>query len=218
MKNISEVLKSPLFDGIAQEEVEPLLKCLFAFNKSYGKGQAVFFSGEKAVYAGIVLRGEVQIVKEDFLGNRAIIANVLPGELFGEVFSLAKTQSLPVGAVAAQECEILFFDCAKILNVCASVCGYHMRLLENLVKILVSKNLVLNQKIGVLSKRGTREKLIEYLSDQARIWGKNKFVIPFDRQELADYLCVDRSAMSAEISKMQKEGILRTQKSRFELL
>lgn len=218
MKQYIEILQqSPLFDGIGPEELPDMLKCLSAACRSYQKNQTVFRMGEPATAVGVVCEGGVQVVQEDFMGNRTILSWQGKGDLFGEAFACAGIERLPVNVVAVAHSEIVLFNYRKIVTTCTSACAFHHRLIENMLKVLAKKNVLLNRKIEVLSKRSTREKLIHYLSEQARRAGSRKFMIPFNRQELADYLCVDRSAMSSELSKLQKEGVLTCFRSSFEL-
>lgn len=166
---------------------------------------------------GLVLEGAVHIIKEDFWGNRSIIARIGPGELFAEAFSCAEIPSLPVSAAAVTDCTVLSINYRKIITVCSHACVFHTRLIHNMLHILALKNQMLMDKLGYLTKRTTREKLLSYLSAQAVQTGSSRFFIPFDRQELADFLCVERSAMSAELSRLKKEGLLDYRKNEFTL-
>ena len=219
MKQYFEILKKvPLFAGILDEDIFDLLTCLNARVRAYSKGEAVFLTGEPAGAVGIVCAGGVQVIKEDFMGNRTILSKLESGDLFGEAFACGQIERLPVSVLSVAGSEILFIDYSRIVTTCSSACVFHSRLIENMLGVLASKNVMLNQKIEVLSKRSTREKLIAYLSAQAQKAGSNSFIIPFNRQELADYLCVDRSAMSNELGKLRDEGVLSFEKSRFALL
>lgn len=219
MKKDSDILENcPLFAGIEKKEMEELLLCLCAQSLEADRGQTIFLEGEPAKYVGIVVSGCVQIVREDYYGNRSILASAGQGELFGEVFACAGVEKLPVSVIASEKSRILLTDCKRIITTCKQSCTFHSRIIQNLLRIVASKNLILNQKIECTSRRTTREKLMAYLMIQAREHNSSSFTIPFDRQSLADYLCVDRSAMSAEISRLQKEGVLKCRKSEFRLL
>jgi CRP-like cAMP-binding protein len=167
---------------------------------------------------GILLSGGVQVFRDDFDGNRAIQATIQPGELFGETFACAGVARLPVSVEADQSSRVLLIRLKRIIETCPSACGFHNRVVLNLLKVLAAKNLLLNRKLEIVSRRTTREKLMAYLSFQARAAGSNHFAIPFDRQGLADYLGVDRSALSAEIGKLRREGVLESDRSVFTLL
>ncbi|HHV29500.1 Crp/Fnr family transcriptional regulator [Acetivibrio mesophilus] len=219
MKKYLEILKKVnLFKGIEESNLLSLMSCLSGKLMHYEKNQTVFMSGETINSFGIVLSGQVQIVQEDYYGNRSILANIGVGNLFAESFACAQIEMLPVSVIATTESELLFIDCRKIANPCATACSFHSQLIQNLLHITAMKNISLTQKIEFISKRTTREKLIAYLSAEAQKAGSNCFCIPFSRQELADYLSVDRSAMSAELSKLRNEGILKYKKNNFELL
>ncbi|MEA4921154.1 MAG: Crp/Fnr family transcriptional regulator [Clostridiaceae bacterium] len=219
MKKYIDTLKTvKLFKGIAEADLLPLLSCLAATVKAYEKGQTVFFSGESIKSFGIVLSGEVQVIQEDYYGNRSIIGKMITGNLFGESFACTETKSLPVSVVTSSESELLFIDCRRLAVPCARACDFHSKLIQNMLNIVSIKNIELTEKIEFTSKRTTREKLIAYLSTEAKKAGSSCFSIPFNRQELADYLSVERSAMSAELSKLRDAGTLKFQKNRFELL
>lgn len=218
MKKYFKVLKnSALFSNISENDLENILKCLSSKNKFYKKNDFIFSEEDSTNYAGIVISGSVCVIKEDFWGNRAILDKLEVGDLFGEAYALADMDSLPISVIATQDCEVVLINCKKILKTCSNACSFHTRLVNNLMKILASKNISLNQKIYHLVKRTTREKLISYLSEQAEKQKSNTFKIPFNRQELADYLSVDRSAMSHELSKLKNEGIIEFNKSEFRL-
>lgn len=210
--------KSPMFDGIAADDIPKLLSCLSASEHNFGRGEYIFMAGESAGGVGIVLSGGVNVVQEDFWGNRSILAHIEPGGMFGEALSCARVARLPVSVAATADSRIMLIDYAKIVSYCPSTCQFHTRLIENMLGILAQKNVMLTEKMEFLSRRSTREKLLAYLSAQATKLGSASFSIPFSRQELADYLCVDRSAMSAELGKMARDGIVRFNKNKFELL
>ncbi len=207
-----------LFQNIRQEDLPPMLSCLGARVTTVKKNQLIMREGEPARSVGIVLSGGAQIIKEDYYGNRSIVARIEPGELFGESFACAGVDALPVSVEATADSQIMLINCHRITVSCTNACGFHSRLIYNLLQVVATKNLIFNQKIEITSKRTTREKLMTYLLSQAKTHNSSSFTIPYDRQSLADYLGVERSAMSAEIGKLRKEGILECDKSRFKLL
>lgn len=207
-----------LFEGIIPEDRAAMLHCLGAKEIKVKKGNAVFSEGEKAKYVGIVVSGCVQLVREDYYGNRSILADIMPGELFAESFVYAGIETYPVSAVASQDSAVLLIDSGRVTTPCCNACHFHNTMIRNMLKAVSKGNLALTQKIEVISKRTTREKLMAYLLSQAKLHNSSEFTIPYDRQALADYLEVDRSAMSAEISKLRKEGVLESEKNRFRLL
>lgn len=219
MKKYYEILnKCPLFRGIEEAELASVLECLNAGTAIYKKNELIFMEGSPAKFVGIVLSGGVRIIKEDYFGSRSIVSRYGPGELFGESFACAGTEVLPVSVAAAFDSEIMMIDCRRITRTCSHSCEFHNRIIFNLLKTVAEKNLEFNRKIEITSKRTTREKLMSYLMYEAKNNHSNSFTIPFDRQELADYLEVDRSGLSAEISRLRKEGIIECSRSRFTLL
>lgn len=218
MKKYYEVLKKcPLFFGIDEENLIRMLTCLGATVDFYDKKYTIMPEGKPVKHIGIVLSGSVQINQIDYNGNRSILSNVYPGELFAEAFACAETESMPVSVSANEPSDIMLIDCSHILHTCTNGCGFHHQLIYNLMKDIAAKAIAFHQKIEVTSKRSTRDKLLTYLDMQARYFGSNSFEIPFDRQELADYLEVERSGLSAEISKLRREGVLESEKKFFRL-
>ena len=210
--------RCPLFDGIRVEDLTAMLGCLGARKITAAKGQPIFLEGDAANNVGIVLSGAVQMVREDYYGNRSIVAHIGPGELFGETYACAGITALPISVVADKESVVLLIDCRRITVSCTNACVFHSRIIFNLLRLVANKNLAFDQKIQITSKRSTREKLMAYLLNQAKLQNANRFTIPYDRQELADYLEVDRSGLSAEISKLRREGRLESEKNWFRLL
>ena len=211
------ISRTPLFKGISPDELEGILVCLQARKSTYQNQEIILLEGQPVTSVGIVLSGRVQVIKEDYLGNRTIMTEIEPGNLFAETFSCAQTSEIPVTVISTADSSVLWLNYYSIITLCPAACGYHNQLIRNMLSILASKNLMLNQKMEYLAKRSTREKLLSYLSSQARQAGKNSFSIPFNRQELADYLSVDRSAMSTELSRMRDEGIVNFTRNEFEL-
>lgn len=211
------LLTNPLFAGIDRESLGSLLGCLAARSQRFAKGEPVFLEGDMAGNIGFVLVGAVQIVRDDFFGNRSLLMPVQAGELFGEAYACAGLDTLPVSGYAAQDCAVLWLACRKMLTVCTNACGFHNTLVQNLLQVVAQKNLQLGRKIQLMSKKTTREKLMAYLLDQAKQRGVAEFTIPLDRQGLADFLGVERSAMSAELSKLRALGVLETKGSCFHL-
>lgn len=219
MEKYFEILKKvDLFKGIDESELSPLLSCLSAKVVRYEKNQMVFLSGEPISSFGIVLSGQVQVFQDDYYGNRSIIAGIGASGLFGESFACAEIKALPVSVVATTESEILFIERSRLESPCSNACGFHSKLIHNMLNSIAKKNVALTQKIEFTSKRTTREKLLAYLSAEAQKARSNSFCIPFDRQELADFLSIDRSAMSNELSKLRNDGVLQYNKNQFELL
>lgn len=219
MKNFTEVLKRcALFRDIREEDYAPLLSCFAARPRRYEKGEVILEEGDPAEYVGIVLSGTVQVIRVDYYGNRSIMAKLGPAGIFAEAFSCAGVSAMPVSVVAAEDAEILLLQAERMIRSCGNACDFHNLMIHNLLQVVAQKNLLCNRKIEIMSRRTTREKLMTYLTMEAKRLGRSSFSIPYDRQELADYLEVDRSGLSAEISKLRKEKILLCRKNAFTLL
>lgn len=219
MNEIHPVMaRCPLFEGIRSEDLIAMLGCIEGRQLSVPKGQPVFREGDPATHVGMVLSGAVRMEREDYYGNRSILAHIKPSELFGETYACAGSPALPISIIADEDSQVLLMNCRRITTSCSSACAFHSRIIHNLLRLVATKNLVYDQKIQITSRRTTREKLMAYLLNEAKIQNRKTIIIPYDRQALADYLEVDRSGLSAEISKLRKEGVLESEKSRFTLL
>lgn len=215
--SLQTVLQTPLFTGITRQELPALLSCLRGEKKAYAKGEYIFAEGDTASRIGIVLDGGAQVVLDDYDGHRTIVADLAPGDLFAETFACAHLGEMPVSVVAVLPSHVMMIDYARVTATCSIGCEFHTRLIENMLAVLAGKNLRLSSKLRHISCRTIREKLSSYLAEQARQAGSLSFTIPFNRQELADYLAVDRSALSSELGRMQREGLLTFSRSRFTL-
>lgn len=207
-----------LFRGIAPQCFEALFNCLNARIVPFKKGESILEAGAPAQYIGVVLEGTAQAVRDDIAGNRHILAALEPADVFGESYAASEMGRLPIAVVAMQDGKALLVPYARVTRGCSNACGFHAQLIHNLMSIIAQKNLQLNQKIEHLSKRTTREKVLSYLMEQAQRQGGKYFTVPFNRQELADYLLVDRSALSSELSKLRAEGVLEFYKNEFKLM
>ena len=199
---------SPLFQGVPAEELPGLLAGAAAREVRFQKGDLLLRRGQESRRMGLVLEGTVHIIREDFWGNRSIVGLAGPGEVFAESYALAG-EPLSVSVLAAAPGAALFLE---------ADCLTDGRLAANLLHLLAQKNLMLTRKMRHMARRTTRDKLLSYLSAQALLAGSSEFDIPMDRQQLADYLAVDRSAMSAALGKLRDEGILTFRKNHFHLL
>jgi CRP-like cAMP-binding protein len=194
-----------------------MLTCLNARVVAVTKGEPIFLEGDSAGFVGIVLEGSIQVVRDDFYGNRSVLSHAEQGDIFGEAFACANVESMPVSGFAIRNSSVMLLSCQKMLTVCSSACIFHNQLVKNLLKVVAEKNLDLNRKIQFMSQKTTKEKLMAYLLEHAKRAGSTEFTIPFDRQTLADYLGVERSAMSTELSKLKKAGVLDCKGSRFRI-
>ena len=209
MKKYPDILKlSKLFAGIKENEIEDVLLCLSAIKRNYRKGEYVFRAGEHISSVALLLEGSVHIQREDYWGNLSILNKVFKGEVFGEAYAIPGSCTILNNVVAVENSVILFLDFNRIFTVSPSECKFYQVLIQNFFALLAEKNRILAQKLGHMSQRTTREKLLSYLSDQSIKSGSPSFDIPFNRQQLADFLSVDRSAMSNELCKMRDDGLL----------
>lgn len=219
MKEYLPVLsRARLFAGVAPEELESVLACLEARPVRYGKGEYILRAGAAVESLGLLVAGDAFIIQEDFWGNRNLLSAIEPGQCFAESFACAPGSASTVSAVAQAESAVLWLNVRRLLGLCPSGCRHHSAILQNLLADLAIKNLRLNEKVTHLSQRSTRARLLSYLSAEAQRQGAPTFDIPFSRQQLADYLSVERSGLSAELSRMQAEGLLTFRKSHFTLL
>lgn len=219
MKKYIPILKrTKLFSGVGEEDIASLLSCLGARKKEYKKGEYILREGEHISDIFILVEGKIHIQKDDYWGNRSILSVIFVGEMFGEGYAAPESGALLNDVVAVEDSTMIFFDIKRILTTCSSACRFHNMIVQNMFFAISDKNRKLVQKLGHTSGRTTRAKLISYLSEEAKRQGSSAFTVPFNRQQLADYLCVDRSAMSNELCKMRDEGMIKFEKSRFELL
>lgn len=216
--NYAVLSKSPLFHQIDKSDLQSMLKCLGVKKKECKKDSYILFPGESVEYMGIVMRGKVAVMKEDAQGNRNILSEFGPSEMFGGALAYLRSTKSPVSVVAIEDSEVLLIDNKRIVSTCSSACVFHTMLIKNMLEILAGEVLMLNQKLDVISKRTTREKLLTFLQSQKNLSNSNPFTIAYNREQLADFLFVDRSAMSRELSKMRDEGIIKFKKNKFELL
>lgn len=219
MSNYLEVIKKcPIFSNISTQEAEAMLGCLQGKKEEFEKGSCILQIGDTLDSVGLLLCGKAMIIQEDFWGNRNILSQIMPGQIFGEAFACSPGSVLNVSVFAEKDCLVLWLNVGRILTTCPTACEHHSRMIRNLLSDLAEKNLRLNEKLTHMGQRKTREKLMSYLSAQAQKSGNAQFEIPFNRQQLADYLSVERSAMSLELSKLKAEGIIDYDKNKFRLL
>lgn len=189
--------------------------CLGASARRWKKSESVCRQGEILRSLALLAEGRLHIRKEDYWGNGSLLSEIRPGEIFGEAYAASGGAPLRNDVVAVEDSVVIFFDFDRVLTMCTSACPYHTRLIQNLFAVISEKNRNLVRKLGCLSQRTTREKLLSYLSDEAERQGSSTVQLPFNRQQLADYLAVDRSAMSAELGRMRDEGILSFHRNEF---
>ena len=218
MKNYIHILKrTKLFAGVGDDEISAMLSCLGARLYNYKKGEYVLRQGEHLSDIIVLVEGNLHIQKDDYWGNRSILGQVAVGEMFGEAYVAPESGAILNDVVATENSTVIFFDVRKIITTCSSGCRFHSVIVQNMFFAISDKNRKLVQKLGHMSKRTTREKLISYLSEESKKQNSSSFTIPFNRQQLADFLSVDRSAMSNELCKMRDEGLIEFDKNYFKL-
>ncbi len=216
-KYIPALKMTRLFSGVGEDDIAAMLGCLQAKLKSFKKGEYVFRQGEHLSSISVLVEGALHIQRVDYWGNKSIITGVGVGEMFGEAYAAADSGAIANDVIAVENSTVIFFDVHRILTQCPSACGHHSTVIQNLFFAISEKNRRLVQKLGHMSMRSTREKLISYLSEEAKRHNSGSFSIPFNRQQLADFLSVDRSAMSNELCKMRDEGLISFDKNNFTL-
>ena len=209
--------RSRLFAGVGDDEVITMLSCLGARLQTYKKGDYVLRQGEHLSDIIVLVEGCLHIQKDDYWGNRSILGQIESGEIFGEAYVAPENSMLLNDVIAVEDSSVFFFDARRVITTCPSACRFHTLVVQNLFFAISEKNRGLVQKLDHMSRRTTRDKLISYLSEEAKKQSSASVIIPFNRQQLADYLAVDRSAMSNELCKMRDEGLLEFEKNRFKL-
>ena len=219
MKDFLSVIRSSqLFSGISEKELTAMLFCLDAKTESFSKDTFVLRAGDTAESIGLVLLGSILIIQEDIWGNRNIISKAGPRQTFAAAYACAPGSRLNVSVIAETPVTVMFLNVKRILNVCSSACAHHSRIIRNLLGELAANNLRFNEKLTHIGQRSTRSKIMSYLSAEAQRLGKYEFDISFSRQQLADYLGIERSGLSLELGKMKKDGVLDYHKNHFVLL
>ena len=218
MKEFVPVLKrTKLFSGVGDDDISTMLTCLGARLLTYKKGEHVLRQGEHLSDILVLAEGSLHIQRDDYWGNRSILGHIGVGEIFGEAYVAPESGTLLNDVIAVEDSAVFFFDVKRVISTCSSACRFHTMVVQNLFFAISEKNRGLVQKLDYMSRRTTREKLLSYLSEEAKKQNSASITLPFNRQQLADYLSVDRSAMSNELCKMRDEGILEFEKNRFRL-
>ena len=197
-----------LFLGVKETEITALLDCLNAVKRSYKRGEVILSEGSITENIGVVLSGMAMISCSDIWGNSSVLGNVAPGSVFAEAYACVPGQPMLVTVSAAEDTSVLFMNVGRVLTTCTNSCVFHTRLIQNLLTVCAHKSIQLSQRIHHTSSKSIRGRLMSYFSECAKRFGSNSFLIPYNRQQLADYLNVDRSTMCNELSKMQKDGMI----------
>lgn len=204
-----------LFQGIEPSQIQVMLSCLNAVTKDFPKKSTIYHVGESVDCVGLVLSGNIYLETIDVWGNRGILDNIAPGQVFAETYACLAKEPLLINVVASQDSTVLFLNVGRVLKTCTNACEHHNRVIQNLLSVSARKNLSLSQRMYHMSPKSIRNRLLSYLSSESLRCNSPEFTIPFNRQQLADYLNVERSALSNELGKMQKEGLISVSKNRF---
>ena len=218
MDEILRTVNSALFEGICYEDRRAMLGCIGYHIGTFRKGDIINFEDEKIKHVGIVVEGSVDMIKEDIWGNKTMLVRSRKDDVFAETFACGSDNLSMVTFQVSEDATILFLPFNRVMHNCTMACQFHHQLIENMVHVIANKNRDLMRKVEVVSKRTTREKLLSFLSIQAQLQQTRYFEIPLGRVELAEYLCIDRSAMTRELSKMKEEGLIDYDKNCFRLL
>lgn len=208
----------PLFEGIKNEDMGAMLSCTGYHIGNYARGQVIALENEQIRHVGIVLSGAVDMVKEDVWGHKTLLARIGKEELFGESFACCEDNLSLVTFSAPEDTRVLFIPFHRIMHTCSMACEFHHKLVENMVRIIAGKNRELMKKVEVVSQKTLREKILAYLSHQSQRAESRYFEIPLSRQELAEYLCADRTALSRELASMKADGLIDYDKNMFRIL
>ncbi len=215
---IPQMLHSPLFRGISEDDLLGVMTCVRAHTKSYDKGQFIYLQDADILSVGVVLSGSVQMIREDVWGNKTLLLSMGPSELFGETFVCGGIHNKLVSFVAAERTMVLFVPFKQALTTCSQSCEFHRQLIENMVAAIAEKNLALMEKVDLISKKSLREKISEYLTRRSEYADSMSFEIPLGRVQLAEYLHADRSALTRELNLMADEGLITFNRNHFQIL
>ena len=211
------IRRSRLFDGMEDDDIRLILQCLGYSIKLFKKDKVIAMEGNNMSYIGIVLQGSVDMIKEDVWGNKDMLTRIMPGDLFGETFACGVEAEAVVTFVASSTTEALILPFTRVISTCSNSCGFHEKLIRNLIYMIAKKNKALMQKLEVVTKKSLREKILAYLSQQAQEQQTQYIHVPLGRKELADFLCADRSSLTRELSSMKKERLIDFERNTFRL-
>lgn len=212
------ILQAKIFKDINEIEIEALLKCVDNYRKTFKKGQIIFREGEPTAYMGLVISGSAVIERSDLWGNNTVLGIVGAGGVFAETYAILPDEPLMINVYANEASEVLFLKARDLLTTCEKACNFHQQLIINLIQLASMKNLNLSRKVLHTGPKTIRARLLSFFSQWVKKEKSLSFTIPYNRQQMADYLSVDRSAMSNELSKMQREGIISYKKNKFKII
>ncbi len=203
-----DICRSRLFSGITKPEYEAMLSCFETYEKTYPAGATIHSFGQQTRSVGILQSGKAVLLRLDINGGRTVLEQLEEGSLFGEVLAFSGAQQEDISVVCTQQCNVLFIDYEHILKRCPKACAHHSTLVQNMLELISQKTMLLSQRVEILSCRSIRERLLHYFSLCSHQQGTKSFTLPFSMSALADYICADRSAMTREMSRLKKTGVL----------
>ncbi|MCD7947691.1 MAG: Crp/Fnr family transcriptional regulator [Oscillospiraceae bacterium] len=213
-----EVLRAaPLFRGMMQEDIAAMLTCLHAQRRHCRRGETLLLAGDRPEHVGIVLSGRLRVVKDDVDGNRSLLATLGEADLFAEALCCAGAEESPVTVLADTNATVLLLRFSRILHTCPNTCAFHQALIANMLRVVAQKNLSLQSRMELLGAKSIQSKVMGYLNTYARQRGRS-FSVPHNREEMASYLCVERSALSHTLMRMKRDGLIDYRKDQFTLL
>lgn len=199
----------PIFSGISERDLGKMFSCFQAQSRKSVSGETIVTYASQFEKMGVLIQGEADLVRFDPDGSRTLIEHLAPGDVFGEMFTAAfRPEKEELSVIACRDCECLFIDYPHLIKRCPNACSHHSTLVSNMLRIMSEKARSLSARIEVLSRRTVRQKLLTYFEIRADQCGHSHFRLPFSLNNLADYLCVDRSAMIREMKKLRDEGII----------
>lgn len=208
-KEYSNILSNtPLFENISPTDTNSMLPCLNTKIYKYSKNDFISIAGNDFDGIGIILKGQAEVIKENASGNRVIISVLKSGDMFGEMAAFSKNSKWPASVRALGDCITAFLSPEKIIGRCDKACSFHNVIIQNMLKIISEKALVLSKKVDYLSIKSMRGKLSTYFFEQYKKTEKTTFSLPLKRSELADFLNVSRPSMSREMCRMRDEGLI----------
>lgn len=204
-----------LFRGIRTANARMILDCFEYKVRTFEQGEVIFPKGSAVESIGLILSGRAEILYKDLYGDTVCILVKETGEFVGDLYSCARNNVTTSNIAAQTRCELLLLNTRRVLEPCELQCENHKIITRNLIAMIADEGIRMGKRMAILSGRTIRGKLLTYLAQQARDAGSNTFFIPYSRQELADFLFIERTAMSTELNKLKRDGVLDFDRQRF---
>ena len=215
--NFEFLSETDLFRGIEPNDIKDMINSFNPKTKTYAKNEVIFAVSANESKIGIVMNGSVNMVVNHPWGTQSIFGRTERGGIIGGANAVFDKKPLICDTVAAENCEVMFFDMYTLLTIRKDSHKCHNKVIYNIMDIAAGKCLKFVTRMIHTSPKSLRERIMSYLAEQAMINGSNKFKVPFGRQQMADYLNVNRAAMCGELSKMQQERMIKFHKFDFEI-